>query len=207
MISAMKLSTEMGGNTSTETTRQKILNIAAEEMHLHGFQSCSLSAILHKADISKGALYHHFANKQALGYAVVEEVFAPKLLAMWQPVFDSDDPKAAMVTLFRDVLTCSDTESISVGCPINNLAQEMSPIDEGFRLRISDVIQQWQAGLEQVLKQGQEQGNVGADIDPTRTAIFLIASIEGGCGLAKNAQDIEMFSSCIYGLIDYVERL
>lgn len=197
----------MDHQEDTESTRQKILRIAAEEIHLHGFQACNLSAIIQKASLSKGALYHHFSNKQALGYAVLDEVFAPKMLDMWQPVFGSDDPLPSMISVFREALSWADDESIAVGCPINNLAQEMSPVDEGFRLRINAVMTQWQTGIEQALKRGQTLGCVHRNIDAQRTAVFLIASIEGVCGLAKNAQDMDVFSTGVHGLIDYVEHL
>ena len=46
-----------------EQTRQKILDISADEIHKKGFTATSLSCILKRCEISKGALYHHFANK------------------------------------------------------------------------------------------------------------------------------------------------
>ena len=197
----------MDNTTNNESTRQKILRFAAEEIHLHGFQACNLSAIIQKAGISKGALYHHFSNKQALAYAVLDEVFAPKLFDMWQPVFGSDNPLASMIGVFHEALSWANVQSISLGCPVNNLAQEISPIDEGFRLRINAIMTQWQAGIEQALKRGQTFGCVNQAIDAQRTAVFLIASIEGVCGLAKNAQNIDVFSMGVHGLIDYVEHL
>ncbi len=197
----------VSSTSAASSTRQKILHIAAEEIHLHGFQACNTSAIIDKAGISKGALYHHFENKQALGYAVVNEVFAPDLLNKWQGVFDSNNPVPVMIQLFREALSWMDFDSISRGCPINNLAQEMSPIDEGFRLCLRTVITDWQKGIEQALRLGQQHGHVKADIDAERTAIFLVASIEGGYGLAKNTQDLKVFASCVHALIDYLEHL
>jgi len=195
----------MHTKSSADETRQRILYIAAEEIHLHGFQSCNISAIIKKAAVSKGALYHHFANKQALGYAVVDEVFVPQMLAMWEPVFNSDDPVLAMIVLFRHTLSSTDCACISRGCPMNNLAQEMSPVDEGFRLRISNAMVCWQDGIEKSLIRGQNHGRVNAGIDARQTALFLIATIEGAYGLAKNAQNIEVLSACVDGLINYLE--
>jgi len=197
----------MSTTPNAEMTRQNILIVAAEEIHVHGFQACKTSTIIQKAGISKGALYHHFASKQVLGYAVIDEIYAPKMLAMWEPVFDSDDPIAAMIQLFRQALTWICVEDISKGCPMNNLAQEMSPVDEGFRLRISDTMTRWQSGIEKALNRAKASNCVKANVDAKRTAVFLVSSIEGGYGLAKNAQNIEIFSICVDGLIDYLETL
>jgi len=57
-----------------EVTRQKLLSAAFEEIYRSGFQAASLDRILAKAGVTKGALYHHFIDKAALGYAVVDEV-------------------------------------------------------------------------------------------------------------------------------------
>ena len=56
------------------STRQEILESAFQEIHRNGFQAASLTSILERTGVTKGALYHHFPNKQALGYAVLEEV-------------------------------------------------------------------------------------------------------------------------------------
>ncbi len=197
----------MNSESSAKQTRAKILEIAAEEMHLHGFQSCNTATIIKKAAISKGALYHHFANKKVLGYAVVDELFSPQMLNMWEPVFNSDDPVAAMIVLFRNTLNSTDCASVARGCPMNNLAQEMSPVDEGFRRRISDAMGRWQAGLEQSFIRGQANGRVNPGINAKQTAIFLIASIEGAYGLAKNAQDVDILTACVDELINYLQTV
>jgi AcrR family transcriptional regulator len=55
----------------TRFTRDKLLKAAFEEIYRRGFQAASLDTILAKAGVTKGALYHHFPDKGALGYAVV----------------------------------------------------------------------------------------------------------------------------------------
>lgn len=60
-----------------ERTRERLLQAAFREIYRSGFQSASLDTILAAAGVTKGALYYHFDSKEALGYAVVEEVIAP----------------------------------------------------------------------------------------------------------------------------------
>jgi TetR/AcrR family transcriptional repressor of nem operon len=55
-------------------TRQRLLQAAFQEVYHTGFQGSDLETILDGAGVTKGALYHHFENKEALGYAVVDEV-------------------------------------------------------------------------------------------------------------------------------------
>ena len=83
-----------------EQTRQKILTVAADEIHQHGFKATSLSVILSRCNISKGALYYHFTNKLELGYAVFEENFIPMFLGTWQPALGEDDPIEGLCAFF-----------------------------------------------------------------------------------------------------------
>ncbi len=202
-----KIWRDMNAEHCSADTRQKILNIAAEEIHLHGFQACKTSQIIQKSGISKGALYHHFSSKLELGYAVFDEVFAPKVIEEWSPVFQSQHPVQAMISMFEDMLSCMDDDGINKGCPLNNLSQEMSPIDEGFRLRIQHMMQLWHEGIAESLKREQEAGVIKKDVNIAQATTFMIASIEGAHGLAKNSQDPAVFAACIDGLIDYLERL
>jgi TetR/AcrR family transcriptional regulator, transcriptional repressor for nem operon len=60
-----------------------LLKAAFKEMHRSGFRSADLDAILTKAGVTKGALYYHFDDKEALGYAVVDEVIASIMREKW----------------------------------------------------------------------------------------------------------------------------
>src|SRR5271155_5482668 len=74
-------------------TRVRLLQAAFQEMHRSGFRSTDLDAILAKAGVTKGALYYHFDNKEALGYAVVDEVIATKVHQKWvQPLRSAKNP-------------------------------------------------------------------------------------------------------------------
>src|SRR5205823_13721263 len=118
-----------------EATRGKILSAAFAEFYKHGFQGGSLNHIVQMAGTTKGALFHHFpGGKQELGYAVVDEIIGPILKQRWlDPLTGSADPIADLKRAFRQFVQ-EDIESghFVQGCPLNNLAQEMSPLDEGF---------------------------------------------------------------------------
>lgn len=191
-----------------DLTRNQLLESAMREIHEHGFQSASLSRILDKTGMTKGALYHHFPNKLALGYAVVDELLAMYMQTLWlEPLAKTDDPiNAIILALSR---TCADHghELLHFGCPLNNLSQEMSPLDEGFRTRIDSLYAAWQQALEKGLRQGLQAGRIRSNIDIQQTAIFIMATIEGCFGLAKNRQSESAMQICSAGLHDYLQSL
>jgi hypothetical protein len=62
-----------------DLTRDKLLQAAFCEIHRQGFQAASIANILADTGLTKGALYHHFPTKQALGLAVIGEVIEARL--------------------------------------------------------------------------------------------------------------------------------
>jgi AcrR family transcriptional regulator len=56
------------------STRRALVDVAEELFTEHGYAATSLDAIVAGADVTKGALYHHYSGKQALFEAVFERV-------------------------------------------------------------------------------------------------------------------------------------
>jgi hypothetical protein len=78
------------------------------------------------------------------------------------------------------------------GCPLNNVAQEMSAIDPGFKERTQRVFGEWIAAFRAALEDGKRRGVVRPEVDAGDTAILLTTLIEGILSLAKNSQDPEV---------------
>lgn len=190
-----------------EVTREKILEAAAEEIYRVGFQSASLCEMLKRLGISKGALYHHFASKQELGYAVLDDVIAPRAVAAWEAALSAEDPIEGICRLLDEEAQFLAGQRLACGCPINNLAQEMSPLDEGFRQRIERVYRRWHRAVQNALAGAQQRGLLRPEVDANEVAYFVIASLQGAVGLAKNSQDCGIFRASINGLKKYLHDL
>jgi len=189
-------------------TRNKLLESAFQQIHEHGFQTVSLDAILRDTGVTKGALYHHFPNKNALGYAVVEEIIAPTLAEFWiNPVIDSDNPISALQQIVREAGDTMTMDELKMGCPLNNLSQEMSSTDEGFRQRLAAIYEGWREGFSNALQNGKKNQTVAEHVDTTVTAAFIVSSLEGCIGMAKNSQDMDILTQCGQGILDYLETL
>src|SRR2546428_13567435 len=71
-----------------DATRKKLLQAAFEEIYRRGFQGASLETILAAAGATQGAPNHHFQDKAAPGYAVVDEVGKGLLLQRWPTLLE-----------------------------------------------------------------------------------------------------------------------
>jgi len=198
----------MKQNRDPDHTRHTILKAAAQEIHLHGFQAASLSRILATTELTKGALYYHFPNKQALGYAVLEEVIAVQGRETWiSPLEQCTGPVDCLQSMISTRFKNMTEQELLRGCPLNNLALEMSPIDEGFRRRVVAIYDRWTKGLAAILARGQGSGSVSLAIDPFKVATFIVASIAGIRSLAKTTQTSAVLDASADALIDYLETL
>jgi AcrR family transcriptional regulator len=59
-----------------QATRAHLVDVATQLFASHGYDGTSIEAVLAEAGVSRGSLYHHFAGKDALFWAVLEGVAA-----------------------------------------------------------------------------------------------------------------------------------
>jgi TetR/AcrR family transcriptional regulator, transcriptional repressor for nem operon len=189
-------------------TRAKILLAAYKEIHLKGFQAASLNNILAHTGVTKGALYHHFPNKTELGYAVIDEVIGRHIQQNFiAPLIGAENPVQTLIDLIEASGQVFTMKDISLGCPLGNLAQEMAPIDEGFRVRLDRIYQSWMDALSDSLSIAQQKKLILDDIDTRQVAALVVAAMEGCLSAGKISQDINRLYCCGSGLIQYLKLL
>jgi TetR/AcrR family transcriptional regulator, transcriptional repressor for nem operon len=189
-----------------ERTRERVLQAAFREVHRSGFQGAGIDTILAATGVTKGALYYHFDGKEALGYAVVDEVIAKLVRDRWlRPLLGNGQPIDVLIGIVRRMPVRP--KDVRAGCPLLNLAQEMSPLDEQFRKRLERIFLAWQDGVATLLRKGQSQGTVRRNLNPDETASFLIAMVEGYVSLAKNAQDAKVWEVGIRNIVGWLRSL
>lgn len=196
-----------GKRRQADQTRQRLLACAFAEIHRNGFRGASLETILKETGVTKGALYHHFGSKAKLGLAVIEEFVRPFVEDNWKPVLQADDIVDAAITLTRRLTAERHAFALELGCPFNNLIQEMSPIDEQFREALNGILQEWRDGLVKGFRLGQQRGQIRDDIDAEATADFLISAIEGCVGMTKATQSQDFYLQAMQGLEQYLNQL
>lgn len=191
-----------------ERTRQHLLQAAFREVYRYGFQSAGIDTILAATNVTKGALYYHFESKEALGYAIIEEIVAKLTRDRWMLPLQRNQDKDAIDTLIGIVRAIPhQPRDVKSGCPLVNLTQEMSQLDEQFRKRLERIFHAWQEGIAMTLRRGQSQGTVRRDLVPQATASFLIAMVEGYEVLAKNAQDAKVWNGGIKNIVGWLRSL
>ena len=179
-------------------TKEHILEAACRLISLKGFHQTSLDDILRESDVGKGNFYHYFKSKEELGYAILDrtvEIYRDGILA---PVLREGGDPLHQIFQFLDRIVDAQRQAGCVGgCPMGNLALELSDLHEGFRRRLAHIFDGWRDHLEKQLEVARQQGQVDPATDSRAVAGFLLAGVEGGILLAKVAKNPQVLEQCV----------
>lgn len=194
-------------NNKAEQTRARILEAAFEEIYENGFQGMRIDNVLQKTKLAKGALYHHFPSKKALGYAVVDEVIITAKKQLLAPLENTNDPITTCQQILMSASHIITDDEMALGCPLNNLVQEMSSLDDGFNERFDAIYCHWQNILSAALMRGQAHGTVKKELDTQIISIFIMSSINGITGTVKCMQSKQLMQNLHTTLCEYLNTL
>jgi TetR/AcrR family transcriptional regulator, transcriptional repressor for nem operon len=191
-----------------ERTRAVILEAAFNEIYEHGFQATSINEIVAKANMTKGAFFSHFHSKYELGYALVDEVLKEITLERWiRPVAAYKNPVQGIVTRFKKIIESTPEENIALGCPLNNLTQEMSSVDQVFKDKLQAVMLLWIDETEKYLRKAQAEGYLKKNVNPRQVAEFIVMVEEGSFAMVKNLRDKKVYWALYESLKQYLESI
>jgi len=187
-------------------TRDQILDAAGRLIHLRGYHNTSLDDVLRESGVGKGNFYYYFKSKEGLGYAIIDRVVQGFLERTLEPAFaDTEADPVEQIHAFLDRLVEIHRRRNCVGgCPMGNLASELSDVHEGFRQRLAEIFDHWRVKLADALERGRRRGRLRADLDAAAAAGFVVASLEGAILMAKVTRDIAVLEKSVAELKQYL---
>lgn len=190
-------------------TRQEILAVAFGEVFAKGFQGVSIDDIVKKTKFTKGAFYHQFPTKLDLGYALVDEVLSPMIVERWvRPLEDYKNPLEGILAQMQSLIGEASTKELRLGCPLNNLVQEMSNVDAGFQKRLQKALELWASETAIHLERAKAAGYLKKSVDVRGLAHFVVMAHEGFYGYIKGTREPrEAFAALMASLQSYFKTL
>jgi AcrR family transcriptional regulator len=171
-----------------EGLRSRLLDAAADLFQTRGYQVTSIKDVMEATGVSGGALHHHFPTKKQLAIAVIQDRVAPAVRQAWiEPVRVALSLGKGIAGVFAVIESGIEKRGAVSGCPLNNLALELSLTDPDFRHAINSIFDEWQATLAQ--KIGDTGG--GRRLDQGKrieAAAFIVSVYSGAMTLAKASQ-------------------
>ena len=168
-------------------TRNRVLDAATELVFEHGVAGTTLDDVRATANVSKGQLYHYFADKEDLVHAVIDRTVQQVLDA--QPQLTDLSSWAAIAGWFDHLVQLQVNRHAIGGCPIGSLAGELAETDQQARTELAAGFDRWEAPLRDGLRQMQADGKLRRSADPARLATATLAAIQGGLVLTQTRRD------------------
>jgi TetR/AcrR family transcriptional regulator, transcriptional repressor for nem operon len=195
-------------NRDLEASRKVFLEAGFQAVYTRGFQGVSVDDVVKMTALTKGAFYNHFPAKLDLGYALVEEVISPMIIDRWiTPLNDFKDPFDGILFLLKKHIGEHSFENLKYGCPLNNLMQEMAPVDLIFKRKLQKAIRLWIDETAKHILRGQTAGYIAKDLKAQAIAEFIVMAHEGFFGLIKGIGDQNVFLGLYASLKKYFESL
>jgi TetR/AcrR family transcriptional regulator, transcriptional repressor for nem operon len=190
-----------------EETRQAIIEKAAVIFNKNGYQRTSMAMLCDDLGLSKGAIYGHFADKDALAV----EAFLHNVRHVSERVREKLQPCQGEVSRLRAfAATFLDFFEETVqkgGCPILNTAVDSDDAHPRLHGEVRRVLTAWEGRLVAMVDAGKGSGEIRPDSDALLFAATFIAQIEGGILLAKTIGDKKYLERSVDGINLLIDQM
>ena len=197
----MKIETE-----AKASTRDKLIETARQLFLVQGYEATGIAEILREAGVNSGSLYYFFKTKEDLLLAVLDWYTANLYPQVIDPVFarvgDPIERVFGILEGYRIMLTITDCR---MGCPIGNLALEMSERSEAVREKIALNFENWRKVIRQCLVEAGDR--LAAEVDRNQLSILILTVMEGAVMQSRAHRSLDPYDASVTLLRDYVDRL
>jgi TetR/AcrR family transcriptional repressor of nem operon len=172
--------------------REKLLEAATAILGRNGYQATSVDDILEAARVAPSNFYYHFKSKEELAIEVLEGYFEKSRQEM-APIFmnRSITPTQKLERLHEDVVKKVSASGCCGGCPMGNLAQELSDTHPEFQIRLARYFEECVNEIAFVIQDGIKTGEFKDDVEPRSAAYLLFGSMQGLMLLSKSMKKVE----------------
>lgn len=183
-------------------TKKILLEKGAEIIHRKGFNYAGIQEILAAAGVPKGSFYFYFKSKEDFGLQLIDFHAGIFLTFLDQCIQDTRiKPVERLRFFFNYFLSVLKENNFQGGCPLGNLAQENSDLNESFRAKLRDVFEQSKRKIAECLREAQNCNELNGSLDVNETADFIFNSWHGTLMRTKVLRDssaYDIFNKMIF---------
>lgn len=172
--------------------RARILDAAFELFQAKGYSATSIHEIGAAANVTGGALHHHFPTKKLLGLAVITDRVASALEETWlEPVRSARSARTGILRVLNSLADELDMQGSVRGCPVNNLTLELAFADPDYRFELRQLFDLWRSTISAALDDHR---------DADRLAALIVSAYSGAMAIAKVEQRGDPLRLCASAL-------
>jgi TetR/AcrR family transcriptional repressor of nem operon len=189
-------------------TRLNILQKAFELIYVNGYQTTSIDHIIATTQVTKGAFFYHFKNKEEMGLAIINEILKPALATSFlEPLQKEQDPIVVIYNLMYDLLLKNEFLKVEYGCPVANFTQEMTPWNIDFSKALAELTQEWTKAMIAAIEKGQQNGIIRKDVDAKQVTLFVVSGYWGIRNFGKLENSKTVYLPYLKELKNYLNTL
>ncbi|WP_160715135.1 TetR/AcrR family transcriptional regulator [Chitinophaga solisilvae] len=191
-----------------EATRLHILQKAFELIYVKGYQTTSVDDILATTQVTKGAFYYHFKNKDEMGIAIINEIMKPSLINSFiVPLQQQENPVEAIWQLIHHLLMKNEFLKVAYGCPAANFTYEMTPWNSDFTQVLDELARQWEKVMIQTIERGKKNKYIRKDVNARQVTLFIISGYWGIRNFGKLENSRSVYLPYLKELKNYLHSL
>ncbi|MHB1593454.1 MAG: TetR/AcrR family transcriptional regulator [Streptosporangiaceae bacterium] len=180
----------------TTTAVERLVKSAQELLWERGYVGTSPRALLERAGVGQGSMYHHFTGKADLAVAAIEKSAAELREASNASLAGQGSPLARL----RHFLLAR--RQVLRGCRIGRLAYDPEVVsDQTLRAPVKDTFDWLLGRIAEVIEEAQQAGELPATLDVRATAATIVAVVQGGYVMARATGSSKPFTDAVNGLV------
>ncbi|SDN73891.1 transcriptional regulator, TetR family [Actinomyces ruminicola] len=155
-------------------TRKAIISSALHRFAQDGWEACSLVEVARGADVTRGAIYHHFTGKRDLLDAVLSEHWRRQGEALFAVLDASAPPEKRLTMLLADYLRrlSEDTAFRELAVVTVVVAPQAPALKSGLEQKTA-VLAQWSERVARLLPECEPQLRAPLDVARFSITAFL----------------------------------
>ena len=172
--------------TKSERTRQHILEATAMVFNTKGFDSAALSDLCEATQLTKGALYGHFENKEELAVASFHYMMKKVKTLVRAEMKDASTPYEKLLALLHFYAKYVYQPPVPGGCPLLNTAVQMDDdLSNPLRRLVAKELKQTVQFMADLIEEGQQQGVFKKSINAMQYAYLFFCAMEGAIMVSR----------------------
>lgn len=159
--------------TAQEYLRERIVSHGLGVASAQGLHALSLGDLARELDLSRSGLFAHFATKESLQLAVLEQAADMFVRDVIEPGLDEPVGLERLTALFDAWMRWSRSPMLKGGCPFVHASAESDALPEPVQIKLKEVLDHWSGVLAGAIADCKADATFRADLDESQVVFEL----------------------------------
>jgi len=190
-------------STKAERTTAFIIETVAPVFNKHGYIGTSMSDLTEATELTKGALYGNFENKEALALAAFEYNSKMLLNTIDEQLSDKGSALDRIFNLMNFYKNYNEYSEPMGGCPVLNVGVDSKHNNTMLSAAAKETISIIEGKIALVLENGMNKGEFKLPVTPLQFAKQLYTMLQGAIAMSTMTSDHKY----LLNTVGYLEQL